>query len=134
MSHECKLCRGIMSRACPRCCPDDSEQIPVTVAPPVELPPGEQRHQLGVSVPFKPFVMNTTRGPVLVEDAPGGMVGVMDSKNPDLRRVVFVTYHPPKEGKKMGTGEAHQMDADATRAMAASLLRMADRIDPRKPN
>lgn len=71
----------------------------------------------------------TPQGPVHFHDAPGFMTTVIE--RPGIAKTIGVmSYEPGPPGHGLVT----QLDGDAARQMAASLLRLADEIDPRRHN
>jgi len=73
-----------------------------------------------------PAEMETPRGTIAAFDAPGLLVMHIDrSSEPDS---IAVMVYEPKPGH--GQGLIFQMSADVARATAASLLRLADQIEP----
>lgn len=77
-----------------------------------------------------PCIWETPRGPVHVEDAPGFMSLEVD-RNGEPHSIALLVYEP-LPGK--GTGLVVQLSADSARAVAASLMMMADRLEPVKPD
>lgn len=73
-----------------------------------------------------PVIMETPRGPVHVEDAPGFLTLEVDKGG--VPHSIALLVYEPLPGK--GEGLIVQMTADNARAVAASLLLMADRIAP----
>lgn len=73
-----------------------------------------------------PVIMETPRGPVHVEDAPG-FLSLQVDRGGEPHSIALLVYEPlPGTGK----GLVVQMSADSARATAASLMMMADRIAP----
>jgi ABC-type amino acid transport substrate-binding protein len=70
----------------------------------------------------------TPQGPVHFHDAPGFMTTVIE--RPGVATSIGVLSYDPAAGQ----GMVVQLDGDSARTMAASLLRLADEIDPRRPN
>ncbi|QZP06841.1 hypothetical protein [Caenibius sp. WL] len=82
----------------------------------------QTRAQLGR---IGPIVMETPRGPVEVEDAPGFLTMQVDREG--APHSIAVLVYEPRPGK--GRGLVVQMDANSARAVAASLMMMADRLE-----
>lgn len=70
----------------------------------------------------------TPQGPVHFHDAPGFMTTTIE--RPGVATSIGVLSYDPEDGR----GLVCQLDGDGARTMAASLLRLADEIDPRRPN
>lgn len=70
----------------------------------------------------------TPQGPVHFHDAPGFMTTVIE--RPGIQPTVGVMLYDPEPGH----GLVSQFDGEHARQMAASLLRLADEIDPRRHN
>lgn len=73
-----------------------------------------------------PVFMKTPRGDVRVEDAPGFLS--MEIMRGDEIVSVGIMVYEPKPGK--GEGLLVQLSADNARAVAASLMMIADKIEP----
>jgi hypothetical protein len=76
----------------------------------------------------------TPRGDVLTTDAPGYMTMLVDHREAERRRIAFMLYNPGPSSRTPGTGMIAQMTAAEARTIAASLLRLADRLGQGKAN
>jgi hypothetical protein len=74
---------------------------------------------------LEPVTMQTPRGPVHVEEAPGILTLEIDRAG--APHSIGVLVYEPLPGR--GCGLIGQMDAKAARAVAASLMLMADRLE-----
>jgi hypothetical protein len=79
-------------------------------------------------------IINTAEGPVECLDGLG--LGSLMLTQPDgYKRIALMVYDPePVEGEAHGIALMHQLDAASARAFAGSLLRLADELEPIKPN
>lgn len=84
----------------------------------------------GMAYNIGPIVLETVRGKVMTEDAPGYSTLLLDSPIKERRRVAFLSYRPPTYASALpGTGMIVQMTAREAREIAASLLRLADWVE-----
>ncbi len=85
----------------------------------------------GVACSLGGTTVMTPKGPVRILDAPG--ITTLFVKHPGdaaMNRVGVLLYTT----EPSGLGMIGQLDADTARTTAASLLRLADELDPGKPN
>lgn len=74
--------------------------------------------------------MQTPHGEIDVVDAPGlSSLLVVHPTDPSQSRIGLLLYDP-----EIRTGMIGQLDADTARTFAASFLRLADQLEPRKAN
>lgn len=89
----------------------------------------------GVAVSVGPMVIETPHGQVMVLDAPG--LTTTKIERPGVpTSIALIVYDPepvPDLGN-LGTALLAQLDPEIARAIAASLLRLANEIDGRKPS
>lgn len=105
------------------------------INPPCSLP---KTTRITTSFPdLGPMVVTTDVGPCLARDAPGIMTFVVNRDchcgrcEPGPPSIAVMVYDPiPMRGKRTGFGVVVQMAPDDIREIAASLLAMADEIDP----
>lgn len=77
--------------------------------------------------------VNLPRGPVHFCEAPGFLTSTVHADGDDqpATAVAVLVYDPvPLPGRDRGRGLLAQMDAAAAREVAASLMRLADQLDP----
>lgn len=86
----------------------------------------------GEAIPFGKQIITTPRGDVEVTDAPGYMTLFVDHPNPEFRRAAWLLYAPDETG--VGKGMIAQMTADQARAIAGSLAKLANVLDPNGAN
>lgn len=80
--------------------------------------------------PVGPGTMMTPRGEVYIEDVPGFLS--MEIMRDGKVQSVGILVYEPKPGK--GEGMLVQFSADNARAVAASLMMIADKIEAMEPN
>lgn len=76
--------------------------------------------------PVGPITFTTPRGDVFVEDAPGFLSLQIDQD--DKPYSIAILVYEPLPGR--GEGLIVQMDANGARAVAGSLMMLADRLEP----
>ena len=114
-------------------------EIEAFLMPPADLaelgdPRTPSEHLHGDAVRLGTMQVTTPRGPIWTNDAPGVMTTIIDAPG-GYRRVGVLVYDPETvPGQPYGIGMIHQLDGDGARSMAASLCRLADLTDQRKPN
>jgi hypothetical protein len=75
-------------------------------------------------------IIETVRGPVLCNDAPGFTTMLGKRPDPKDSRVVVLIYTAPDPAAgAMGKGLVAQLDAAAARTFGASFMRLADMLD-----
>jgi hypothetical protein len=74
-------------------------------------------------------LMSTPHGEVDVLDAPGFSTLLIKHEDNAMSRVGMLVYDPD-----IRTGMIAQLDADAARTVAASLMRLANQLDEMRPN
>lgn len=73
-------------------------------------------------------LINTPRGVVNAIDAPGVMTLLaLRNDDPKMSRVAVLLYDP-----ELGAGFVAQLDASTARTTAASLMRLADKLEPKR--
>lgn len=85
----------------------------------------------GDAIALGDLLIVTPQVKVLCRDAPGFSTLLVDHPDLEERRVAFLLYVPPADtgNPEIGAGLIAQMDATVARTIAASLLRLANRID-----
>lgn len=91
---------------------------------PAQRPDGE--NSTSESLALGPRTLRTPRGDVDVVDAPGFSTMLVQSEDPEWSRVGVLVYDP-----ETGKGMIVQFDPASARTTAASLLRLADELEPR---
>lgn len=86
------------------------------------------------SVAIKPFTMATEHGPIAVEYATGLTVLAIEGAGEQDRSAAIVLYRWKDGTTEGGEGFLHRMSAQTARAVATTLTRMANRIDPEGVN
>lgn len=84
----------------------------------------------GVAMALGDIVIETPHGRVLCTDAPGLTTLFIEHSDPGASRIAIVAYTPPETEGGTGTAMIAQLDDEVARTIAASLLRLADRIKP----
>lgn len=88
----------------------------------------------GVAFRLGEHLIETPHGVVRMTDAPGYSTLLLDAGKPEDSAIGFLLYRPAAEKGDVGVGLISQMNATQARTIAASLLRLAAKIDPSKPN
>lgn len=91
-------------------------------------PTGTSENMRGVAVPLGCRDVETPQGVVHFHDAPGFMTWLVERQ--DIESTVGIALYDPDDGR----GLVSQHTAESARSIAASLLRLADQIDPREPH
>ena len=76
--------------------------------------------------------ITTVRGKIHVCEVPGYITTTVSVAGDETIGVIL--YSPPENGESHGVGSIVQLRPDFARNMAASLLRMANKIDPKGMN
>ena len=95
--------------------------------PHVPIPTDTHESLRGKAVALGCFDVQTPQGPVHFHDAPGFITTLIERVGVPTSIGLFV-YQPGEVGRVV------QFDADGARSAAASLLRLADKVEPRKPS
>lgn len=74
-------------------------------------------------------LIHTSRGLVDTVEV-SGFSTMTISKHGKHISIAILLYQPPEKGEKEGVGMLNQLDAPSAREMAASLLRLADDVEP----
>jgi hypothetical protein len=86
----------------------------------------------GECAPLGGVTIQTRQGVVFVQDAPGISCALATRPDPQWNRVVLLAYDPELQfAPGVGIGMATQLTADEARGVAASLLRLANKLDPK---
>jgi len=72
----------------------------------------------------------TSRGDIETADAPGLSTLLIDHPDQSLSRVGVLLYAPGPDANTAGKGMIAQMTANEARTIAASLVRLAERLEP----
>lgn len=90
--------------------------------------------QLNSSLPpLGPCAIVTARGTVQVEEVPG-LTTLIINRAAGASSVALLVYRPAEDSSQIGAGVLTQLDANSARNIAASLLKLANDIDPQAAN
>jgi hypothetical protein len=81
-----------------------------------------------------PLRLTTPRGEVELDEVQGLTTSNLTRDGEDLSRIAVVVYQPGPSSRTPGKGLFVQLDPHAARSIGASLLKLADMVDPRGTN
>jgi len=91
--------------------------------------PTYERSQ-GEAIPFGACTVVMPRGDIEAVDAPGYTTLLVTHSDPAFNRIAFLLYAPGQDTRTPGKGMIAQMTADQARNIAASLVRLAEQLEP----